>query len=98
MAHAPGKEPRLLYAEQNKLADAAKYYGIALRASKSVPTLHLAIADIYQHLYQHLGKHSIAKRHLKICDTLALRMNDTDVLKILDVRGYTPTGDVNWIR
>ena len=79
----------LLYAEHNKLADAAKYYDIALRAAKSDPTFHLAIADVYQQL----GKHSMAKRHLKSCHALAIRTNDTDVLEILDVRGYSPTGD-----
>jgi Tfp pilus assembly protein PilF len=83
------KNLALLYAEKNKLAAAAKYYDIALRASKSDPTLHLAIADVYEQL----GKASLAKRHLKICHTLASRANDTDVLEILDVRGYSPTGD-----
>ncbi len=80
------KNLALLCAEQNKLPDAAKYYDIALRASKSDPTLHLAIADVYQQL----GKHSMAKRHLKLCHVLAIRANDRDVLEILDVRGYTP--------
>jgi Tfp pilus assembly protein PilF len=83
------KNLALLYAKQNKLPDAAKYYDIALRASRSDPTLHLAIADVYQQL----GKHSMAERHLKICHTLASRTNDADMLEILDVRGYTPTGD-----
>jgi tetratricopeptide (TPR) repeat protein len=83
------KNLALLYAEQNKLPDAAKYYDIALRASKSDPTLHLAIADVYQQL----GKHSMARRHLKTCHALAIRANDRYVLEILDVHGYSPTGD-----
>jgi Tfp pilus assembly protein PilF len=80
------KNLALLYAQQNKLAEAAKSYDIALRASKSDPTLHLAIAEIYQQL----GKRSMAKRHLKMCHALAIRANDTDVLEILDVRGHSP--------
>jgi hypothetical protein len=80
------KNAALIYAQMRNLAAAAKYYGIALRASAADPSLHLAIADIYQQM----GQRPKAARHLKICHSLAVKANDAEILEILEARGYRP--------